>query len=381
MHLKIYQILIVFLFATSAFAANRYVSLTGGNIPPYTNWAGASTTIGAAVNASSAGDTVWVANGTYNIEEAILPIGGGFVATNRIVITNSITVRSANNDPASAIIDGAGKMRCVVMDANSRLIGFTVTGGDTPTFSYDNYGAGIYGGSASNCVLSCNNAHGPEGHGGGAYGSTLYNCTLIGNIVNEYGGGASGSTLYNCTLSGNGTGGQGGGVYQSLLYNCMLSGNDAGQGGGAYGSTLYNCKLIGNISVFGYGGGASGSTLYNCTLSGNDAYACGGGTYASTLYNCISWGNNLPDSGVTEFYSCGQGYTGPGSITSDPLFIAAGNYHLQSNSPCINTGTNQAWMAGKKDLDGNKRIMPTSGRVDMGAYEYIFRSGLKSFLY
>ena len=46
---------------------------------------------------------------------------------------------------------------------------------------------------------------------------------------------------------------------------------------------------------------------------------------------------------------------------------AGGNYRLQSNSPCINTGTNQDWMVGAFDLAGNARIF--DGRVDMGAYE------------
>jgi len=47
---------------------------------------------------------------------------------------------------------------------------------------------------------------------------------------------------------------------------------------------------------------------------------------------------------------------------------SAGNLRLLANSPCINAGTNQAWMVGAFDLDGNPRI--AGGRVDMGAYEY-----------
>ena len=64
----------------------------------------------------------------------------------------------------------------------------------------------------------------------------------------------------------------------------------------------------------------------------------------------------------------------PAISTNDPCFVnAAGeNYRLQSNSPCINTGTNQSWMIGAMDLDGNPRISPASGIVDMGAYEYLW---------
>jgi hypothetical protein len=51
----------------------------------------------------------------------------------------------------------------------------------------------------------------------------------------------------------------------------------------------------------------------------------------------------------------------------DPLFAAPGDYHLRSDSPCNNAGTNQAWMAGAVDLDGRDRIL--LGTVDIGAYE------------
>jgi hypothetical protein len=61
--------------------------------------------------------------------------------------------------------------------------------------------------------------------------------------------------------------------------------------------------------------------------------------------------------------------SGTGNITNAPLFVnlAGGDYHLQSNSPCINSGNN-AYVSVTNDLDGNPRIV--GGTVDMGAYEY-----------
>ena len=57
------------------------------------------------------------------------------------------------------------------------------------------------------------------------------------------------------------------------------------------------------------------------------------------------------------------------NIAADPRFVnaAAGNFRLQSNSPCINAGNN-AYVTTANDLDGLPRI--ASGTVDMGAYEY-----------
>ncbi len=46
------------------------------------------------------------------------------------------------------------------------------------------------------------------------------------------------------------------------------------------------------------------------------------------------------------------------------------DYRLQASSPCINAGSNQAWMELAQDLEGNPRII--GGIVDMGAYEFVF---------
>ena len=123
-----------------------------------------------------------------------------------------------------------------------------------------------------------------------------------------------------------------GGTFYSLVENCTVVGNHAANGGGSFLGTIENSILVGNTASNGFDNFRDAQLTYCCTT---------------------------PDPGW------------PGNITNEPAFVdyAAGNLRLLSNSPCINTGTNQSWMTGAVDLDGNPRIFG-GGRVDMGAYEY-----------
>jgi hypothetical protein len=192
---------------------------------------------------------------------------------------------------------------------------------------------------------------------------------LTGNSA-SIGGGAAYSTFYNSTLRGNSAWSDyGGGAHQSILYNCVLIGNSAGlRGGGTYESTLYNCTVVGN-SVSSYsdgsaGGGVALGTLRNCIIYYNSANSAeyNANSFGALLYNCCTF----PDSLL--------------SLTNQPLFVdqAAGNLHLQSNSPCINAGNN-SYMTNSTDLDGNPRIV--GGTVDLGAYEFQSPSSMLSYAY
>lgn len=117
-----------------------------------------------------------------------------------------------------------------------------------------------------------------------------------------------------------------------------------------------------------------GGIAYNSVISGNSAPQGGSGVYQVLLFNCIVY-YNLPLGGLNSVgssfsYSCTTPQPGGfGNITNAPLFVDlnGGDFHLQSNSPCINSGWN-SYAAGGSDLDGNPRI--AGGTVDIGAYEY-----------
>lgn len=67
-----------------------------------------------------------------------------------------------------------------------------------------------------------------------------------------------------------------------------------------------------------------------------------------------------------------NGFTpGPGTVTADPLFVSATDFHLLSGSPAINAGNNADVPPDvTTDIDGNPRIQ--RGVVDIGAYETAF---------
>ncbi|HEY3761045.1 MAG TPA: choice-of-anchor Q domain-containing protein [Verrucomicrobiae bacterium] len=363
--------------------------------------------------------------GVYGRQSTIIK-GGiltrcAYVGSNSVLSGFTITNGRAQNLTGGGILCQPGGLvaNCLVISNSANFPG-TYSGGS---------GGGIYGGMISNCTLAWNTAGSGGGVGGGASvwnciftnnvangggGACLsilngcllsnnlaayngnsgmggamsncvaYNCTMKGNIASTGEGGASFlGTNFNCFIIGNSTT-YGGGTYQSTNYDCVLSNNFASNyGGGADGGALYNCLLAFNvtsnsITFYGLGGGTYGASLYNCTVVSNSASGGGGGAYGIGIANnCIIMFNTVTGvvqnvfGGENVFYSCmvptPVTYNGH-DITNDPVFVnpAAGDFHLQYTSPCINAGTNFL-VSTATDLDGNPRIAGYS--VDMGAYE------------
>ena len=181
----------------------------------------------------------------------------------------------------------------------------------------------------------------------------------------------------NCVLSNN-IANYGGGVCAGVANNCLLSSNRASvYGGGAYSSALNNCLLRNNLTR-NAGGGAYNSVLLGCTVVSNSV-ADGGGIWGGVATNCIIYynaGDNIENTKLLA-YTCSFPL---GSVTNPPLFVnlAGGDYHLQSNSPCINSGCNAA-VTVTNDFDGNPRIV--GGTVDIGAYEFQSPSSVISYAY
>ena len=324
-------------------AATHYVDINSTNATtPYTDWTTAATNIQDAVDASTNGDLVLVTNGVYAT--------GGHrwfdFSTNRVTLTNAVTLQSVNGPLVTVIVGnratGTGSAltnaaRCVGMGNNAVLSGFTLTNGEAGTGNYPS------GGGVANLTSGK---------------STVTNCILIGNLA---------------------TNSIGGGAYRVNLFNCLLTKNSAGEGGGAAGCNLVNCLVVSNTAMCGggvYGDSTIGpSSLTNCTIVGNSAVTGGGVTTSGVMQNCIVYyntattGSNYNNSKFNDCCIAPILPTDTTSFTNPPSFVdlAGGDFHLQTNSPCLNTGSN-SYVNYANDLDGNPRIV--GGTVDIGAYEF-----------
>lgn len=361
-------------FPDAGIAVDRFVNVNNPNpSAPYTNWATAATVIQDAVDASTNGDVVWVTNGVYAAGSVASPYA--YYAPTRVSITKPISVVSMNG-PAVTTISARGNpsssfgRRVAYLTNGAFLSGFTLTAGETDlgdTSSDNQNGAGVNCQSV-NCVVS--------------------NCVITGNVAGRYGGGGYNGTYIRCLIAGNsavdiqgGRIGYGGGVGYGNLLECTIASNSARyEGGGVLGGALTNCLMRNNSAV--WGGGSANANLVNCTVVTNSAYddgglggGGGGGVVGGTIINSIVVQNSGP-YGAYNFWSPNFSYSctfpDPGGtsniITLDPLFVdvAGGNFHLQTNSPCLNAGTNGVVFDGT-DLDGAPRVVDDA--VDMGAYE------------
>ena len=265
--------------------------------------------IQAAINATSNGDTIEIATGTY-FERGINTNGKS------ILISGAL---DAKGSPTS-VIDGQGQLGTVLI-CNSgentetiieNLMVINAIGIDgagmaciesSPAIrhcvfrnGFGGYGGGLYCDAASPFLLNCVFEENHSNFAGGIYcnqsSPTLEGCTISGNSAWEDGGGiycgfSSNPTLIDCVISGN-----------MIEYNCVSCVSEDYCGGGIYCSgsspTIIGCTIEGNTAYSGGGIGCwknSNPTISGCTIRGNRGSRVGGGIicfYSSnpTLNNC-----------------------------------------------------------------------------------------------
>ena len=276
-------------------ATTWYVTKNGKDTNTGKSESAAFLTIQKAIDKSSAGDTIIVGDGSY------APIN---VAASK----EPLVIRSTGG--ASKCTINGGGARCVTIGTgvttNVYIIGFTLTGGFVSGNAGSGYhgpqygvGAGIYGGSCSNCVITGNSSNYDSAS---ACKSVLYDCQISNNTCGDWSGGVSDCVLYRCKISSckgrNGVGGAG----SSTLMDCVIENCSSTYGpAGATDSILYRCVVKNNSTGGDRGGGVNNCTCYDCVIFGNKS-VCGSGAFGGTTYNCeascITVGLFDTDSGV-----------------------------------------------------------------------------------
>ena len=119
---------------------------------------------------------------------------------------------------------------------------------------------------------------------------------------------------------------------------------------------LANCIIDSAEYLFNCDRPNSKNKLINCIVQNVSNFSSGGNSVDFEYSNCDFYNNGFSTP------------SGTANISGNPMFVdeTSGDYHLQSQSPCIDAGT--ASNAPKTDFEGTTR--PQGGNFDIGAYEY-----------
>ena len=353
------SILLFSFFSFSVFSATLHVPSNYSSIQ-------------AAINASSNGDTILVGPGTYNED---INFNGKAVELKSSGGPEVTTILGTGTNSVVKAISGEG--------TNTILDGFTVTGGTGSLWLGDStlVGGGMRiqnqsSPTVKNCIFKNNTAM--QGAGIWAYSggpqildSTFENNQALG--VSTEGAGmkllGSWGLVSNCRFINNEVQSFGGGIHIQSGYpyivNSLFYGNSAGFGGAINNQagipSIINSTVSGNSSNFGGGIRSNAGTVYlkNSILwenSSDEIYLLGG-AILNTNYSNISGGWGDPDF----------------NFDYDPQFMDPenGDFRLQETSPLINTGSNELYYGnpeGSLDLDGNPRLV--GDNIDLGPYEF-----------
>ena len=361
-------LLAISLVSITSHAGSLYVSADGGRDTNPGTQSAPLLTIARADALSRAGDTIYVAPGTYKVSAPAIN-SYGMTTTHNGTSAARIRFISTVKHGAKIVVSGYG----IAWHSKGSYVdidGFDISGtGRLGIFAYGNNIS-----ITNNLIHDLTISGGCNGNGGAAidtYGPGGGLRLISGNIVRNIGY----SLIGKCnTVQG---------IYianaDNLVTNNLVSGVGAvgiHQWHGATASTIMNntvlhCKegiLIGNGDAGALPGGSDNNYVANNIVYDHSTY---GIIEFGKVGTKNSYVNNLVISSGTNWRVAGAV---SGSISANPLFVnykadGSGDYHLQKNSPAIDRGSSV--YAPSTDIDGNARI---AGAIDLGAYQYTISS-------
>lgn len=317
----------------SAQAWGKVVRVDGsapGPVRDGLSWTTAFATVQEGIDAASAGDNVWVAEGSYPggvaLKDGVAILGGFFAGA----------TLPSQRDPEGrvTILDGNGAGSVVTIDncpsPLTRVDGFTIRNGSGTSFEGNPSGGGIF----------CRGSQ-PVIHGN----------TITGNRANT-GGGIFATDCPAISVTGNtitGNDGAGGGIYYisssgEITANTISNNTTSGGGGGIfliYGSDprIEHNDISGNHALGGAGGiccnESSPRIAYNRISGNHSTTGAGGGIYFSASAPVIV-GNIITENSVDDHT---LGVAGGGIMCENGLsgFVIANNV-IARNSVVIGGG-------------------------------------------
>src|ERR1051326_230537 len=323
-------------------------------------------TIQAAYDASGAGDTIVVANGTYTEHLSFNKSGAP---------GSSITIQAANI--GAAILDGqnttANSVSNVIQISGSYNIvkGFEVKNGQVggiAIFPDASNNPGRFNQLIKNIVHDNGGVYnGPNPQCGISTSTNTSDTSCLDNYIHDNGRISLGSTVdHGLYLAGDNEVA----VNNLLVANCEYGIQVTGK------STVSNAKIYNNVFVSNRSGSGmmlwldvNGVDIANNIFYGNAGYgiktsSCTGS--GVNIRNNLFYGNRDGTWAMTENGSTVSYTTSNNITTADPMFVNnASDWHLQSGSVAINAGT---WLdIVTTDYDDVAR--PQGSAFDIGAYE------------
>ena len=358
----------------------------------------------------------------YCADDSTLHVADGdYALTDEALVAKKVLIVSENGPDKTSLYrpgplrSGTARRVLRVEHADAVVSGFAITNG----YGQAGYDIALRAGSVTNCFVGFGGTDAAVLIlAGRLVESTVAGCQAgdgrtLGVAVGLLGAAArlEGCVIRDNRVTGNYYSGSPVRASAGMIDRCIFSNNSmAGYRAGAVsfcGTALIDNSLFyGNTNTYNGAGAvtisANGFTIRNCTFVKNRGPKTGGihfsqndsdSVYSGALVNNIFWNNFGTSAAASEHDFVKQGpkivwtnnsvsvetaVLGTGGIWGDPWFAdaGAGNFTLQSKSPCRNTGFLYDGL-GPRDLAGLDRVR--EDKVDMGCHEFVPSEDLAAF--